>query len=231
MVQTLNQLALSARSIPLKDLSLKNLSDFYRGLPYRYNSVTDIVSQGGQVKQELLQRLGLEDQLSYQVVFLSTAVAELPVLECLKINGASGGMLSSYLHDLDRELVEGDGELRISAISIAIWQELLSYDEFSFVFPASQNPSSRTSLYMNRVGFRERNLGKLRCFFNGRDQSNQFLEVMQEFIDAIRQTNPWYVFDLSKFKASKKEQVKIAKDFCSYLERRFRKTVPIPERI
>jgi hypothetical protein len=214
---TLTPLALSAETILLKKLTHDNLDSFYENLPYRYNSVTDLVSQGELTKQKFLRRLGLADRLYYQVFFLSTPGAKLPILECLKIDNVSGGMLSSYLHDFDREIIEGDGDLCISRQSKIVWQELLSYDEFSFVFPASRNPHSRTSLYMQEVGFQERKYEGVRCFFNGREQGHPFLAVMKEFITAIRQTNPRYVFDLDKFRASKKEQTKIARKFFAYL--------------
>jgi hypothetical protein len=214
---TLTPLALSAETILLKNLTYENLDGFYDNLPYRYNSVTDLVSQGELIKQKFLRRLGLVNELYYQVVFLSTPQAKLPILECLKVNNVSGGMLSSYLHDLDREIIEGQGDLYISSQSRMVWQELLSYDEFSFVFPASHNPNSRTSLYMQEVGFQERRYEGVRCFFNGREQGQPFLAVMQEFITAIRQTNPRYSFDLDKFKLSKREQAKIARLFFAHL--------------
>ena len=209
----LNSMVISTRSKLVSELSIENLDDLYNGLPYRYNSVTDLVFQKDHIKESLLQKLNLQDRLFYKIFFVSNSTSYLPILECLEIDGISGGMLSSYLHDLDREILEGEGDFCFPSQSILFWQSLLAHSEFSFVFPSSHSRYSRTSIYMNKIGFYERSLGRLRCFFNGIDKSDIFVDVMQELIAAIHHKNSAYSFDHEQFRIAKVQQAKVAKQW------------------
>ena len=202
---------LSMKAILVRDLSETNLNAFYDGLPYRYNSIIDLLFQEGQIKQDLLERTQLTDRLFYQVFTLSLPAFSFPILECLEIDGISGGMLSTYLHDLDREILEGEGDVRVGSNSMLVWQTLIKHTEFSFVFRSSRSRCSRTSSYMRQIGFKERTFCDMRCFFNGTDNGNQFVEVMREFISAIENTNNFYSFKHEEFRAAKIRQARIAK--------------------
>ncbi len=207
----LNPLKLSAKSILLRDLNKTNLHNFYEGLPYRYNSIIDLLFQEKQVKNTILENLQLKDRLFYKVFTLSLPNSSLPILECLEIDGILGGMLSTYLHDFDREIIEGKGDLCISSDSMLVWQTLLEKYQFSFVFRASRASYSRTSNYMKKIGFKERQFGDLRSFFNGTDNSDLFVEVMREFITAIENKSTLYSFNVENFREAKTQQAIIAK--------------------
>lgn len=212
----LSWLTISGKSILVKDLSRENLDDFYDGLPYRYNSITDLVFQEGQVKQAFLEKLHLKHRLFYKVFTLSIPTSSLPILECLEIDGILGGMLSTYLHDLDREMLEGKGDVCIGSNSMLVWQALIEQSEFSFVFRASRSSYSRTSSYMRNIGFKERTLCSMRCFFNGVDNGARFADVMQELISAIEKTSNLYSFKDERFRAAKVQQAIIAKKFFNF---------------
>ena len=93
-----------------------------------------------------------------------------------------------------------------------IWQALTQHSEFSFIFRASRNSFSRTSWYMNKVGFNEYAFDGMRCFCNGTNNGHLFLNVMQELISAIENTNEFYSFDRERFNTEKVRQARIAKD-------------------
>ena len=214
----LQQGVIRKKKILVRDLNETNLSDFYDGLPYRYNSIVDLVFQKEQIKQDLLRRSNLTNRLSYQVIILSKPTYSLPILECLEIDGIAGGMLSTYLHDLDREMIEGTGDICLNLNSMLIWQTLLNYQEFSFVFRSSRNQHSRTSDYMKKIGFEEQGFSDMRCFFNSINNGNLFAKVMKELITAIEGKNKYYSFKYDNFKSSKSKQAQVAQQYLNRAE-------------
>ena len=213
MLTTAPKLTLSTQSIAVSELNLNTLDEFYGQLPYRYNSIIDLLFQEEGVKNTLLHQLNLQEKLFYRVFVASNGTSQLPVLDCLEIDGYLGGMLSTYLHDLDRSIIEGKGDLQIPDQSMFVWRMLTAQNEFSFVFPASQRPDSRTSHYMNKIGFKERIMKDSRCFFNGCDHSDLFVDVMRELRLAILGTSDHYTFDRQRFEAAKGRQTQIVKQW------------------
>ena len=217
MLTTAPSLTLSTQSIAVCDITLNNLDSFYHGLPYRYNSIIDLLFQEPSIKESLLDQLQLRDRLFYRVFIASNSVSQLPILDCLEIDGYFGGMLSTYLLDLDRGVIEGLNEIKLSKTSMFLWQRVREQGEFSFVFPASQTKESRTSRYMGKVGFQERTYGDSRCFFNGRDRSELFRDVMRELSSAILGTSDRYTFDRQRFGAAKDRQTRIIEQWSANL--------------
>ncbi|MEM9220083.1 MAG: hypothetical protein AAGD25_37870 [Cyanobacteria bacterium P01_F01_bin.150] len=211
----INSATISTKSKLVSELNLENLTDFYNGLPYRYNSVTDLVSHENQIKETLIKKLKLKNKLFYRVFFLSNNESCIPILECLEIDGCLGGMLSTYLHDLDRDIIEGEGDLCLAPKSILIWQKLLDQSEFSFIFPSSHSHKSRTSLYMRKLGFNEKINGNFRCYFNNSDKSHIFLDLMIELIAAIQRKNSLYSFNHERIRLAKIQQAMLVRQWFS----------------
>ena len=120
---------ISTKSIQVSEITLNNLDDFYDGSPYRYNAIIDLLSQGEPIKRSLLEALDLCNTLSYRIFFASNSMGKLPILECLEIDGSWGGMLSTYLHDFDRDILEGENKPHPPTESMSIWQSLMHQGE------------------------------------------------------------------------------------------------------
>ncbi|MGH8000510.1 MAG: hypothetical protein ACREPR_14045 [Brasilonema sp.] len=208
---TIENIIVSSKAVLVRELTPTNLDDFYEGLPYRYNSIIDLVLQKEPIKETLLSSLHLDDKLFYRVFTISRGTSSLPILECLEIDGVFGGMLSTYLHDFDRDIIEGNGNMEITSKSWTMWQILMGQSEFSFVFPASRSACSRTSHYMKKIGFKEKRAGDLRHFFNGHDSGNKFSGIMRELIASLKDTSKLYSFNQEKFDSAKVKQAEIAK--------------------
>lgn len=114
-------IVLSHKSILVSELRIDNLNDFYEGLPHRYNSIIDLLHHKQEICVELLKRLRLTKTLKYRLVIASNEKIRIPLLECLEINGLLGGMLSTYLHDHDRNIIESSGNIIVNPLSIFVY--------------------------------------------------------------------------------------------------------------
>lgn len=201
-----NSIQCTTKLIPIMQLNIESLQQLYGGDNYRYNSVTDLVLNGGKRMSSLLRCIEYIDDLMYRVDFIQLGDQQFPLLECLQIHGIPGGMLSTYLHDIDRSTIEGSGIIGIDHKTRMLWDILCDLGQFSFVFKAAKSENSRTSNYMSKVGFKEKQYGALRCFYNRNDYGVLFRSIMSEFISFIEQNSSNYKFDLEKFSNSKDVQ-------------------------
>lgn len=199
--------------IRLRDLDSKNLHQFYEGMHYRYNSVTDLILSNSNQKNNLLDILGVRNDLLYRVDFLLIGNEGIPILECLEIDGVAGGMLSTYLHDLDRDIIEGGDEIKLSHHSRWLWDCVLSNAKYNFVFGVSKNKISRTSIYLSKVGFTEKRKNNFRYFYNSPENIFIFDDVMNQFTAAIQGGNKLYDFNKLLFNKFKSKQRVVVNSF------------------
>ena len=140
---------LTHRDIKLSNLSYEKLQDFC-GPHIRYNSVVDLLLKPKKEYCKFLENI--ESDAFYRIVYLHSGSRMIPILETCVVLDQIGGMLSSFLHDYDRQEIKS-GNLNISKIILEIWNLVIEYGDMTFIFPPSKNLNSHTNKYMKKVGF------------------------------------------------------------------------------
>lgn len=122
-------------------------------------------------------------EVFYKIYFLNIFENKIPILETMRIEDEVGGMLSSYLHDLDRDHINSNKIQNVSGISLKIWNLLLE-NEMTFLFPKSKDENSSTNKYMEKVGFKRID-SNYRIFFNGNNPKYKKLEKISDIFSIL----------------------------------------------
>ena len=194
------------KDILVKDLTPDVLETFFEGMPFRYDSVVDLIYKGDAIKCSFLDEMKVLHTLRYRTYIFCKDGECLPILSCLQVENDIGGMLSTFLHDHDRDLIEGGKPFKIEDRILSIWRALLNIDQFSFFFPLSTSANSQTENYMRQAGFKLGFENDLRMFYSHRTGYGKLFLVMQRFIECLTNTNAYYQFDKARFARSKSVQ-------------------------
>lgn len=199
----------STKEIALSTLSNKVLAELYGPHPCRYNSIIDLACQRDEVRSLFLSRFS-NQSLWYRVYFVECSGVSLPLLECIRSGGDYGAMLSTFLHDLDRSVIEGRDPFQLSVASRTLWRLLLKLDSFSFHLPQCPNSSPAESItyrYLLEAGFICGESSGMRCFFNTKISLNEvLLQISRELMLALKGSHPNWKYDSNRFEEAKETQ-------------------------
>jgi hypothetical protein len=195
---------LTHKDVKLSNLSYAKLQDLCEHV--RYNSVVDFLLKP---KNEYCNFLELiHPDTFYRIIYLHRGKKIIPILETCGVLDQIGGMLSSLLHDYDRQEIES-GNLNISNLVLEIWNMLIEYDKMTFIFPYSNNSNSFTNQYMNLVGFKFFNHDEFRIFSTYNNPNFDLLIPASKIFTDLINTKHIYVNNISHFNFDFFKQMKL----------------------